>query len=164
MWPSAPKCVPTEWRQKGPEALADAVGFGNQPSAAMGAAADLRDSYVWFDKATEAKRTLSFPAAYKNAADLAALIRAGGVAGGVLENLKTSKPLIVGLVLKRTAALPLAQLAAFKAGATFVPCDPAWPSERTVSILDEANAAVVLTDASDTQQELSQRLLGASCP
>ena len=34
MWASAPECVPSQWRHDGPEALADAVGFGAQPGAA----------------------------------------------------------------------------------------------------------------------------------
>ena len=159
MWASAPECVPSQWRHDGPEALADAVGFGAQPGAAARAAKDFRDAYVWYDKESEVKRTLTFPTAFKNASELAALVRAGGVAGGALDNLKTNKPLIVGLVLKRTAALPLSQLAAFKAGATFVPCDPSWPADRTVGILSEANASVVLADATDTQLEVRPRPL-----
>ena len=120
--------IPSEWRKQTND-LANAVGF----HATLGAAAAVSnlcgtDAYVWFDKETDVKHTLSFPVAHGNANDLAVLIRAAGVAGGVLDHLQSESPLICGLVVKRTAALPLAQLAAFKAGATFVPCDPAWPS------------------------------------
>ena len=43
----------------------------------------------------------------------------------------------------------LAQLACFKAGATFVQLDPAWPTPRKVAILEEAGVtAVVAVDFS----------------
>jgi hypothetical protein len=76
--------------------------------------------YSWYDDSGE-KQTLSFNDAHKNAADLTALIRGAGVAFGALKNLLEDSPFMCGLILARTAAMPLGQLACFKAGATFVP-------------------------------------------
>jgi acyl-coenzyme A synthetase/AMP-(fatty) acid ligase len=149
MWSSTPACVPSEWRREG-ATLAAAVGYGKTMGPGPRASSTFRDAYVWYSGEDSVKKTLSFAAAHEHASDLAALIRASGVAGGKLDNLEVDKPLIVGLVLKRTAALPLSQLAAFKAGATFVPCDPTWPVERTVSILCEAGASVVVADSTDS--------------
>ena len=79
-----------------------------------------RPAYSWFDGSGE-EQTLSFSDAHKNAADLAALIRGAGVASGALESLIEDSSFMCGLILSRTAAMPLGQLACFKAGATFVP-------------------------------------------
>ena len=141
--------------------LAKTIGFDATLGAAAAEADALRDAYVWYDKQADNKHTLSFAVAHGNATDLAVLIRAAGIASGVLDSLESESQLICGLVLKRTAALPLSQLAAFKAGATFVPCDPAWPSERTVSILDEANAAVVIADVGDADGIVDQVMAGS---
>lgn len=141
--------------------LASAVGFDATLGAAAAEADALRDAYVWYDKQADNKHTLSFAVAHGNATDLAVLIRAAGVASGVLDHLQSESQLICGLVLKRTAALPLSQLAAFKAGATFVPCDPAWPSERTVSILAEANTPVVIADVGDADGIVDQVMAGS---
>ena len=153
--------IPSEWRTATND-LANAVGFNATLGAAAAEADALRDAYMWFDQEADAKRTLSFSAAHGNASELAVLIRAAGVASGVLDHLQSESPLICGLVLKRTAALPLSQLAAFKAGATFVPCDPAWPSERTVSILAEANAPVVVADVGYADAIVAS-LMAGSC-
>lgn len=151
MWSSTPSCVPNEWRRKGAEELADAIGYGTKLGPGPRASSTYRDAFIWYDGDDEVKRSLSFPVAHQNACELAALIRASGVAGGKLDALESDTPLIVGLVLKRTAALPLAQLASFKAGATFVPLDPTWPVDRTVSILCEAGATTVLADSGNAE-------------
>ena len=153
--------IPSKWR-KDTNDLANAVGFHATLGVAAAEADALRDAYVWFDQKTGAKHTLSFLVAHGNATELAVFIRAAGVASGVLDHLQSESPLICGLVLKRTAALPLSQLAAFKAGATFVPCDPEWPSERTVSILAEANAPVVIADVGNADG-IAAQLMAGSC-
>ena len=106
--------IPSEWRRDTND-HANAVGFHATLGAAAAEAEALRDAYVWFDQETDAKRTLSFTVAHGNASELAVLIRAAEVASGVMERLQSESPLIGGLALKRTAALPLSQLAAFKA-------------------------------------------------
>lgn len=106
MWTNVPECVPTEWRRSGAEALADAVGYGMKPGPGPAAAEPFRDAYHWYDKKTDVKCTLSFVAAHTNASNLAALIRASGVASGQLDALQTDTPLVCGLVLYAHAAPP----------------------------------------------------------
>jgi len=50
------------------------------------------------------------------------------------------------LFLDRTALLVVAALGVLKAGAAYVPLDPETPSERLTAILDDAGAAVVVTE------------------
>ncbi|GAA1829193.1 hypothetical protein GCM10009836_03760 [Pseudonocardia ailaonensis] len=52
----------------------------------------------------------------------------------------------VGILLPRGADLVVAVAAAVRAGAAYVPVDPAYPAERIAAILDDATPAVVLTD------------------
>ena len=120
MWKQAPNCIPEEWRRDGAEALLKAVETVGPGKEARGGGTPPRPAYSWFDGRGE-EQTLSFSDAHKNAADLAALIRGAGVASGALESLIEDTSFMCGLVLSRTAAMPLGQLACFKAGATFVP-------------------------------------------
>ncbi|MEV7193317.1 amino acid adenylation domain-containing protein [Streptomyces sp. NPDC093510] len=53
----------------------------------------------------------------------------------------------VGLLLRRSPSLVVAQLAVLKAGACWLPLDPAQPGERLARLLDAASAELVLTDA-----------------
>ena len=124
--------IPSEWRR-------DTNDLANVGAAAAEADA-LRDAYVWFDQETDAKRTLSFTVAHGNASELAVLIRAAEVASGVMERLQSESPLIGGLALKRTAALPLSQLAAFKA--QFRRRDNSTKNGRKVSPLAPARYAL----------------------
>ena len=103
-----------------------AMGMGFEPGkGGADAALAERPAYRWFDS-SKAKggeeHTLSFAEAHRYSAVVATKIRAAAAMAS-----KTDTMFTVGLVLKRSAALPLCQLAAFKAGATFVPCDPTWP-------------------------------------
>jgi amino acid adenylation domain-containing protein len=52
---------------------------------------------------------------------------------------------IVGVCLPRTADLPVTLLAILKAGAAYLPLDPAYPAERIAFMLDDSQAAVVVT-------------------
>lgn len=52
----------------------------------------------------------------------------------------------VGICHGRSMYLPVAMLAVLKAGAAYVPIDPAYPPERTQYIFDDAELSVVLTD------------------
>ncbi|MDQ2881213.1 MAG: amino acid adenylation domain-containing protein, partial [Actinomycetota bacterium] len=54
---------------------------------------------------------------------------------------------IVALVLPRSVALVVAQLAVAKAGAAFLPIDPAYPAGRVAFMLADARPVVVLTVA-----------------
>jgi amino acid adenylation domain-containing protein len=52
---------------------------------------------------------------------------------------------IVGVCLPRNADLPVTLLAILKAGAAYLPLDPAYPAERIAFMLDDSRAAVVVT-------------------
>ncbi|HYP53357.1 MAG TPA: condensation domain-containing protein, partial [Pyrinomonadaceae bacterium] len=53
----------------------------------------------------------------------------------------------VGVCLNRTAQLPVALLAVLKSGAAYVPLDPAYPQERLQFMLEDSDAAVLLTES-----------------
>uniref|UniRef100_A0A6T6VJ03 Carrier domain-containing protein n=1 Tax=Hemiselmis tepida TaxID=464990 RepID=A0A6T6VJ03_9CRYP len=53
---------------------------------------------------------------------------------------------VVAIVLPRSPAMTVAQLAVFKAGLTFAPLDPEWPVERHHGILDELKPLAIITD------------------
>ncbi|MFT7773025.1 amino acid adenylation domain-containing protein [Roseateles sp.] len=65
---------------------------------------------------------------------LARRLRASGVARGD----------IVALALPRSASLVVAMLAAWRAGAAYLPLDPQWPIARRQAVLDDARPRVVL--------------------
>ena len=139
MWCSTPPSVPHTWRFEGGLALAGAINcsankFKQKPA------------YIWRENGNE-DCILSFEDAHNRASFAAATIRASGVTAGKLTNMSANNSFMCGIILKRSSSLPIGQLAAFKAGATFVPCDPTWPVDRTVSIISEANCSVVLVDA-----------------
>ena len=147
----SPACVPEAWKREGASKLAEAVGFGRTPGAAATASSTAgRPAYVWFPDARTEQR-MSFEDAHVHAAALAVEIRAAAEASGALDS---GTSFTVGLVLRRTAALPIAELAAFKAGATFVPCDPAWPESRIADILTEANVCAIVRDAGSSAVQL----------
>ncbi|MBO0699027.1 MAG: amino acid adenylation domain-containing protein, partial [Zavarzinella sp.] len=52
---------------------------------------------------------------------------------------------LVGVCLKRSADMVAAVLAVTKAGAAYVPLDPAYPRDRLAFMLDDTKAALVLT-------------------
>jgi amino acid adenylation domain-containing protein len=54
---------------------------------------------------------------------------------------------LVGLCLPRSAALVVAALGIFRAGAAYVAIDPAYPDERLRWILEDSAPAVTITDA-----------------
>src|SRR5260221_7541045 len=51
---------------------------------------------------------------------------------------------VVGICLERSFDQITVQLAIMKAGAAFLPLDPAWPAQRLVGVLDDAGARVVI--------------------
>jgi natural product biosynthesis luciferase-like monooxygenase protein len=58
----------------------------------------------------------------------------------------------VGLCLPRGIALIVGLIAIHKAGGAYVPLDPAYPRERIAYMLDDAKAAVLLTDRAHAAQ------------
>jgi len=69
---------------------------------------------------------------------VAAFLRARGVVRGSL----------VALHLDKSSALVGAMLGVLKAGAGYIPLDPKFPTGRIVSILEDADATIVITDRS----------------
>ncbi|MFF8807518.1 amino acid adenylation domain-containing protein [Streptomyces omiyaensis] len=55
----------------------------------------------------------------------------------------------VGLLMERTAAVPVAILAVLKTGAAYVPVDLAAPAERAALVFGDTDVALVLTDRPD---------------
>ncbi|HEX9668823.1 MAG TPA: AMP-binding protein, partial [Thermoanaerobaculia bacterium] len=62
-----------------------------------------------------------------------------------LRRLGAGPEAIIAVALERSLELPVALLAALKAGAAYLPLDPGYPRERLAFMLDESRAAVVLT-------------------
>ena len=52
---------------------------------------------------------------------------------------------VVGLCLERGADVVAAVLAVWKAGAAYLPVDPAWPAERAAFVLADSRAGMVIT-------------------
>ena len=60
---------------------------------------------------------------------------------------------VVGIALERSAEAVLAMLGVLRAGAAYVPIDPAWPAERTEFVIDDAGVDVVIGG-----EEISDRI------
>ncbi len=80
-------------------------------------------------------RTLEYAEVNRRANQLARFLRAQGVGPEGL----------VGLCLERSADLVVAMLAVLKAGAAFVPMDPAYPAARRAMTVTDARPVVVIT-------------------
>ncbi|MFE4517269.1 amino acid adenylation domain-containing protein [Kitasatospora sp. NPDC056783] len=65
-----------------------------------------------------------------------------------LRSLGVTEESKVGVLLDRGADLLTALLAVWKAGAAYVPMDPSWPAGRVATMAADAQAPVVLTQAS----------------
>lgn len=70
---------------------------------------------------------------------------------------------IVGLALPRSLDMVVAQVAALKAGAAYLPIDADYPAERIRFMLDDALPAVVVT-TTDLVTELGTGLAGTGAP
>jgi amino acid adenylation domain-containing protein len=81
------------------------------------------------------RQTLSYGELNRRANQLAHHLRGLGVGPNVL----------VGLCVKRSIDMVIGLLGILKAGATYVPMDPAYPKERLQYILEDSKASVVLT-------------------
>ncbi|AXA68871.1 non-ribosomal peptide synthetase, partial [Pseudomonas oryzihabitans] len=82
--------------------------------------------------------TLDYATLNQRANRLARLLRARGVGPEVA----------VGVALERTPELLVALLAVLKAGGAYVPLDPEFPTERLRLMLEDSQAALLLTQAS----------------
>ena len=80
--------------------------------------------------------TLTYAELAKKADRLAAILQQKGVSPGA----------IIGLCLVRSPELIISVLGILKAGAAYVPIDPAYPAERINAMLDDARPPMVITD------------------
>ena len=87
---------------------------------------------------TGATREMTYAELDRKANRIARLLMARGVRAGAL----------VGLALERSADMVAALLGVQKAGAAWVPLDPAYPTERLRFMLSDARVALVLTQES----------------
>jgi amino acid adenylation domain-containing protein len=92
----------------------------------------------------DGERATSYAELNARANRLARHLRAQGVASGAR----------VAILLERSTELVVAQLAILKAGAAYVPLDPNHPPERLRFLLDDAGAAVVVSNARAWQPEI----------
>ncbi|HVH12414.1 MAG TPA: amino acid adenylation domain-containing protein, partial [Longimicrobium sp.] len=90
---------------------------------------------------TGAGESLTYAALEERANHLANHLRGMGVRPGAL----------VGLSMERSPELLVAMLAVWKAGAAYVPVDPAYPADRRAWMLEDSRAAVVLVDAASAE-------------
>ncbi|WP_137936793.1 non-ribosomal peptide synthetase [Chitinivorax sp. B] len=72
----------------------------------------------------------------RQASQLAAVLRQQGI----------GRDRLVGIYLRRSASLVVAMLASWKAGGAYLPIDAAYPAERVAYLLNDSQAAVLITD------------------
>jgi amino acid adenylation domain-containing protein len=87
------------------------------------------------DALVHAGRSRSYRELDQRSNQLAHLLRQRGDRAGLL----------VGLCLERSADLVIALLAVLKAGCTYVPLDPAYPTDRIITMLDDSAATVLIS-------------------
>ena len=75
-----------------------------------------------------------------------------------LISLGATKESLVAIVLERSPEFVIAALAAWKAGAAYLPLDPSSPPERIRLILNDARVPILVRSGITSQIELSQEL------
>ena len=81
--------------------------------------------------------TLKYDELRARSNQLARLLRARGIGRGAL----------VGLCVERSLEMVVAQLAVWKAGAAYVPLDPAYPVQRLAHMCSDAQLALLITES-----------------
>ncbi|WP_235522958.1 AMP-binding protein, partial [Novosphingobium sp. Leaf2] len=84
---------------------------------------------VWTD-ATGADRTLTYGELEARANQLAHHLRARGIGADPERQDTDPAPTLVAICLERSPELVIAQLAILKAGAAYLPLDPAYPNQQ----------------------------------
>jgi amino acid adenylation domain-containing protein len=86
--------------------------------------------------------SLDYATLVAQAGDLSAALRARGIGPGD----------VVGVLTSRAVELVVAQLGVLAAGAAYLPLDAAHPDARHAAMLDDARAALVLTDPAHAER------------
>ncbi|SKA48771.1 amino acid adenylation domain-containing protein, partial [Chitinophaga eiseniae] len=68
------------------------------------------------------------------------------IAAYILQHTSRSQPLFIGVMMHRSAALVAAVLGILRAGAAYVPIDPAYPADRKKSIVADTQCPLIITD------------------
>jgi amino acid adenylation domain-containing protein/thioester reductase-like protein len=68
-----------------------------------------------------------------------------------LQSLQVKPEMLVGICMKRSPLLLIGLLAILKAGAAYVPLDPAYPQERLAFMLADSQLSVLLTEQSQLE-------------
>ena len=64
-----------------------------------------------------------------------------------LRTLSVGPEVLVGICIERSLEMVIGLLGILKAGGAYLPLDPAYPKERLVSMLADANPSVLVTQA-----------------
>jgi amino acid adenylation domain-containing protein len=72
--------------------------------------------------------------------------KANQLAGLINKNYKTGTGTKIGLCMERSPEMVIAILGILKAGAAYVPIDPAYPQERKNFMLEDSGAVLLITD------------------
>lgn len=65
----------------------------------------------------------------------------------------------IALLLPRTSHLILSLFGVLKAGATYVPCDPDYPTDRVKLILEDSEAAYIITDKEHASELPAEKVI-----
>src|SRR5437764_12544771 len=87
--------------------------------------------------AASASERLSYGQLDERANQIAHCLRSQGVNRGT----------VVGLLLTRSVSLAASALGVLKAGGAYLPLDPEIPAERLAYLLEDAGAAILITEA-----------------
>lgn len=99
-------------------------------------------------------RILAFAAAYPEAIALiergetmtfGRLVAESGAIAAELRRSGVGAEAVVAVAMERSAALVVAQLAVWRAGAAYLPLDPAHPPERLTGMIQDARSQIVIT-------------------
>ncbi|MCU1239341.1 MAG: Peptide synthetase [Candidatus Acidoferrum typicum] len=74
-----------------------------------------------------------------------------------LQSLGATRETLIALVIERSPEFAIAALAAWKAGAAYLPLDPSSPPERIRLILEDARAPILIRSGAASHIEVSQK-------
>ena len=103
----------------------------------------LADAFDAIAASSPDQRCLCFEGDWLSYGEVAQRVSAGA---SRLASLGVGPGVVVGLLLERDFDLVVSILAVMKAGGCYLPCDPSYPDDRLEVYLEDAKAALVLTN------------------